>query len=408
MAISVTVAQAIKAVEDGSSFWVPEHEPFAHIVSQDELGFIALLGVEDLDFKSMMNKSNFKKVPALIPSEKSNSMKPEIEQYIPYATAFKANGAVGVFTAGTAQNLTLDSTAGLKKFDVLKNRRSGASVWVSAVSSATVVSVKGFAGGSNSGLDAIVDNDDFDLIGSAYNDGATFTTGLNQVPATAYNYMQFHNDEYGQGVLNQQQHQYPGETNQFDTARMLCRLNHNRKRELAFLFGDRVANEDVVSGSTVYAMHGLTGLSSRSFDAGGSLTWDEFTTVIHPEIAKFGGGDFHAMTGNLPLAVLSNLAQEMVRTTPKDMTWGNKVERIRAPLGDVVLHGTRPMNDRVGEMQFFQPQMLKRKYLGALNSVHVKNIGPRNAASTIHGYMTAETLVSRNSEVINEVTNVAA
>ncbi len=413
MAISgTTVENAVSLVNDPEARWVPEYEPFSNIITHEQFGFLALLGDGDQPEVEIQYGNTAMKAPkGLIKSEVVRSMKPKIQDFGVLETAFKANGAVGALTAATNTNLTLDSTAGLKPRDLIENASTGAVYQVMSVTSATVVVVRNHTGGFTAvGTDAIADDDDFDLVGSAFYDGDTFGEGFNQEPVEDYNYIQTQVDEVGHGWLREEIDVYPTKDAGLETDRTLARINHNRKRELAFLFGKRAANTTTVSGSTMYSMHGLKGWSSREYDVGGSLTWDEWVTAVHPAIASKGGGDFHAMSGNLPMAILSVLQRDLIRTTPADKTWGNKVERIAAPLGEIVLHGTQPMNrnGRNGEMLLFKPWLLKRRYLGKYNSAFIKDVALRNVMKSVNAYMTSETLMVRNKEHIITVKNVLA
>jgi len=409
MTISNTFSNAVALSSDQSSNWVPEHEPLAHIITQASLGFLTLLGNEDIMTDAMFKKTNIKRIPSLIKSVQSNSMNPKVDQYVSLPMEFEANAAATSMTAGSDKSVTFVATGGMKKYDLLKNRTTGAVIIVISITSATVAVIQPFAGGtSTDGSDDIASGQKFDLTGAAYIDGATFGEGHVATPAQNDNYQQFTVDEYGVGILRKQLHLFPGETNQMEVNRLNARIAHNRKRELAFLFGVKAANTVVDTAATIYSMNGLTGLSTREVDAGGSLTMDELNKVIMPDIAQYGTGEFHAMCGNTPLAVFANIAKDFIRTTQQEQTLGNRIERIRTTLADIVLHGTDPMNNRTGEMLFFIPALLERKYLGNLNSVHLSDVSANNVMKDTGAYATCETLIPRNEDVIVTLTGVEA
>lgn len=409
MAISTTVEAQIALAGFNSSLWVPEHEPYANIISQRRYGFLAMLGNDDISPKANFGKTNIKRVPGLIRSSTSNSMQPKIDQYVETPTLFTANGAVTGWAAGTAQNITLDATGGLTANSVLRNKTTGAEYHVASVTSSTVVSAKPLGGGANGdGLDNIADNAEMEYLGKVYPDGATFGEGVRQTPAQNSNYMTIDVHEYGVGMIENELIKYPGQNNQVENRRKLARIQCNQGRELRMLFGSKVANTDISSTVTHYASAGLLGFSSRELDVGGSLTLAEFNSDVMPFVAQYGGGDFHAMVGGKTLGVWTNLAADNVRTRRTDRMYGNRVSRIETASEEIVLHPTEPMNRRDGEMLFFQPDLIERKYFAKFNSTHVDNIQAQNVMKMAKGYITVECIIPRNEDVISLVTGVLA
>jgi hypothetical protein len=409
MTISNTVEQALAAAGFNSANWVPEHEPYAHILTQTRFAMIALFGNEDIDPEAKFDKTKIKKVPALIKSTPSSSMNPKIDQYTTLPTTFTVNGAVTGLAAGADKTVTLVSTAGIKAYDVHRDKATGSEVIVISVTNTTQYVVRPFTGGvSGDGSDNIANGATLEFVNNAYQDGATFGDGFRSTPAQNSNYMQISIEEYGIGFVEEELKKYPGESNQFMTRRQLARIRHNHGREMRMLFGSSVANTTAVSGATIYGAAGLLGLSTREINAGGSITMDEWNSDIMPLIAQYGSGDYHAMLGSKAGAVWTNLAAELIQTTRQDRVYGNKVKRIETAVENLVLHPTEPMNRRDGEMLFFQPGMLERKYFPKFNSVHLTAVGARNVAKNVNAYMTVETLIPRNQDVICLVKGVLA
>jgi len=410
MAITNTHSNAVKLAQDNSGLWVPEYEPFANIIDQERFPFLTLLGGEDIDPSGQFGATKKRTVPALIQSEKSSSMEPKIVTHLPIPVKFTVNGAATSLSSGSTKAVTLDATGGLKKYALLRARATGSVVIVDAITSTTVVSVYPFTGGtSGDGSDNIADNETFDLIGYAYPDGASYGDGISTTPATASNYMQFHVNEYGQGILAKEQKRYPGESNTLEIERLEALIQHNRGRENAMVFGKKSENTSVTGYGTVYSQDGLINLSTRTIDAGGSITYDEWESSVMPSVVENGGaGNLHALTGYKPLAVFNNIARDYIQTDRKDTVFGNKVKRLETGVGDLVLHGAQYMDSRDGQMIIFNPSLLKRKYLGNLNTVHMEHVEAQNALKEVHAYLTAETLIPRNEDAIVTVTGVLA
>jgi hypothetical protein len=409
MVITNTVEGQLALMGFDSGNWVPEHEPYANLITQKRFGFLALLGNTDVSPEAKFDKTNFNEVPGLIGSSPSNSVQPKIDQYLTLPTEF-TNGASAVtgWVAGTAKNVTLVSTAGIKAYDVLTDRATGSEISVVSVTSSTVVSAKPLAGGvSGNGTDDIAAGATLDL-GSAWVDGATFGDGLRSTPETDYNYMQIQVDEYGEGLFIADNKYYPGQNSRLDVLRDQTRVLHNQKRELRMLFGSRSANTTVNSTGTIFTAAGLTGFSNRAIDAGGSVTLDEWNSEIMPDVTQYGGGDYHAMVGSKATAVWSKLAYGQIRTDPSDMKYGNRVRRVLSDYEEITLHGTDPMDKRPGEMLMFQPKLIQRKHFPKFNSVHLPEIQARNTAKKVNAYATVECIIPRNKDVIVTVEGVLA
>lgn len=407
MPISNTVEDALAIAGFNSSSWVPEHEPYAHIITQNRFGFLTLLGNDDLGPKGDFKKTNMIRVPGLITSEASSSMQPKIDQYVELPTLFTVNGAVTGWVAGTAKNITLESTGGLTADGVIRNKATGAEYRVVSVTSSTVVSAKPFGGGAaGDGLDDIADDAEMEYLGKSSVDGKTFGDGVRSTPDQNYNYMNIDPHEYGIGWVEQELKKYPGENNQLDIRRKLARVQCNQGREMRLLFGSRVANALVDSSGTVYSSAGLLGFSTRELDVGGSVTLAEWNSDVMPFITQYGGGDYHAMTGGKALGVWANMAADQIRTKRTDEIYGNKVMRVQTSVEQLVLHGTEPMNRRDGEMLMFQPNMVVRKYFPKFNSTHIENVNAQNTMKKVNLYMTVECIILRNEDVVSLIKGV--
>lgn len=397
-----SVVNDIALAGSNTGNWVLQKEMGMNIVRPGEFAFLTLLGGKDIIAGGGQNKSSIREVKPLIKTEKVYSLKFEGDVYVSHPTEFTVNGAVTGIVAGTPFNLTLDSTEGLKPDDAIINHTTGDVYKVLSITSSTVVSCV-----SQSGTTNIADNEVLSFGGSLYRDGQLFNNGLVSTPQNNYNYIQTHVTEYGQGLIEKQIHRYPGEKNQLAVQRSQALIRQNHGRERAAIFGKRAANSSYTAHGTVYSTNGLLGWSSKTVDAGGTVTKDEWNTAVHPLIIQYAGaGTLHSLNNYGPNSVFNSLFEDNVRTSQEDKTYGSNVERVRTACGDIVLHMTDSMRNRTGEMIVFNPKMLTRKVLGELDNVHLEKINQSNKMAESYAYATAEGLWCDNPDSIIKVSNV--
>lgn len=404
MSIAASFSQAVRKINDASARAVPHVLPERNVFTQHLFPFVSQF-FDMTPPKLGEGQSKFK-TPGMIRSIPTYQIQPKAFAFGTMATSFTATGTAAAATADTNATVTLAAVTGLRPYDFLRNRRTGAQIQVRSVSSLTLT-YRGFAGGSGGGLDAIAIGDVFDFVGNSYPDGATTQNGNTTEPVERSNYLQAHVTETDLGWFAAKRKLYPDQMNGNDTDELVNAIRHNEGRERAFLFGQ--GGLVTIASELIMAMSGLTVLSTLEYDAGGNITMDEFRNTIAPFVFQGGGGGVRkGVTGNTVLSAFDSLMDgKVVYQEPKD-EYAIKCRKFDAPAGRIELLGSQPMNEREGEIVFYNPDTLTRLYLEGFDTVLFEGMAPENVLKTSNALITVETILEPNLDNITHVTNVLA
>lgn len=400
--------QAVQLATSSQARAVPHVLPDRHIFSQHLFPFISTFF--NVDEPSLGPGQQKFKMPGQIKSMRTWVLQPKLYDYGTLPTSFTANGSVAALTADTNTNLTLTATTGLRKYAKLKNRSTGAVVQVQSVTSSTVVVVRGFAGGAASnGLDAIGATDKFDFIGYAYPDGAQTQIGNRVTPQERSNYLELDITETDIGIMAERFKLFPNSSNGHEDNKIVNAIQHNEGRERRMLFGELRDDSTTINGETITAMKGLDAWSDVEYDAGGSLTMDEYRLAVAPVIFQAGGGARKkGLGGNTFMSVFDNLLDgKVVYQTPPDKL-GVRVKTVEAAAGIVDLMGSQPMHEREGTGIFYDPELMTRFYLEGLDMALMNDVGPSDYMRKRDAFVTCETLLVHNPDSIVIINNVLA
>jgi hypothetical protein len=215
MTIAATFSQAVRKINDASSRAVPHVLPERNIFSQHLFPFISQF-FDVTDPKLGPGQQKFK-TPGMIKSIPTHQIQPKVFAFATMPTSFTTTGTAAQATADTNATITLSAVTGLRPYDFLRCKRTGAQIQVRSVSGLTVT-YRGFAGGTvGGGLDAIVLGDTFDFAGNSYPDGATLQNGNTTEPVERSNYLQAHVTETDLGWFAAKRKLYPDQMNGNDT-----------------------------------------------------------------------------------------------------------------------------------------------------------------------------------------------
>lgn len=401
-----SVTNAVRLINDASSRAVPHVLPDRHIFTQYLYPFIG--GFFDVSEPKLgPNQPKFKS-PGKVARKVTHQIQPKLFDFGTMTTTFTANGTAAAVAADTDGTIALAAVTGLKKYMLLKNKRTQAVIQVRSVSSLTVT-YRAFAGGSTpgSGRDAIEANDKFDFVGSAYPDGATLQTGNYSEPTERSNYVQAHVTETDMGMFAKARKLFPDDMNGNSTDELINLIQHNEGRERAHLFGE--GNLTTIASELIHAMKGLEAWSDVEYDAGGSITIDEWRLVIAPIIFQAGGGGLKkGVAGNTVLSIFDALMDGKVMFNQPRDTYDIRLKRINAPAGDVELMGSQPMHEREGEAMFYDPDLMTGLYLEGFDTTLFEGMAQNNVLKMTNAVITVETLLVHNPESIVKVTNILA
>lgn len=405
MSVGATFSQAVRKINDASARAVPHVLPERHFFTQYLFPFISQF-FDVTEPKLGPGQQKFKD-PGTIRSIVTNHIQPKLYSFGTMPTAFESSGTAAQATADTDATVALTAVTGLRKYDLLRCRRTGAVIQFRSVSTLTVT-YRPYAGGIvGGGLDAIVAGDKFDFCGNSYPDGATLQTGNTTEPVERSNYLQAHVTETDLGWFAAKRKLFPDQANGNDSDELANFIRHNEGRERAFLFG--VGGLITIASELIHAMNGLETISTLQYDAGGSITMDEWRTTIAPLVFSGGGGGMRkGLAGNTVLSAFDSLLeQKVVLNTPRDK-YSIRLKELDAPAGTVELMGSQPMNEREGEILFYNPDTLTRLHLEGFDTVLFENMEPGNVLKTTNALITLETVLSDNPDDIYQVTNVLA
>lgn len=403
MAITSTFAQAVRKINDASARAVPHVLPHRHMFTQHLFPFISeFFDVSAPDLGPGQQKF---KTPGSIASVKTNHIQPKLYDFGTMPTSFTTSGTAVQATADTNATIALTAVTGLRPYDLLKNRRTGAVIQVRSVSSLTVTYRGAFGGSVGGGLDAIASGDKYDFVGNSYPDGATLQNGNTVEPVERSNYLQIHVTETDLGWFAAKRKLFPDEGNGNSTDELANAIRHNEGRERSFLFG--TGGTTTIASELIHAMNGLEVINSTEYDAGGTITMDEWRLVIAPLVFAAGGGVVKkGLCGNTVMSVFDALLEGKVMFNSPRGEYDMRLTEIGAPAGKVKLLGSQPMQEREGEILFYDPDLMTRFYLEGFDTVLFEDMAPNNVLKTTNALITAETVLVHNPESINKVTNI--
>ncbi len=405
MSIAASFSQAVRKINDASARAVPHVLPERHIFTGYIFPFISQF-FEVTDPTLGPGQQKFKR-PGSIASKPTFQIQPKLYDFGTMPTNFQTTGTAVQSTADTNNTIALAVATGLRPYDMLRNRRTGAQIQVRSVAGLTVTFRGAFGGLVGGGLDAINAGDKFDFVGNSYPDGATLQSGNTTEPVERSNYLQPHVTETDLGWFAAKRKLYPDEMNGNNTDELTNAIRHNEGRERAFLFGQ--GGLITIASELIHAMNGLESISTLQYDAGGSITMDEWRTVIAPLVFQAGGGIMKkGLSGNTVLSVFDGLLEEkVVLNAPRD-EYSMRLKKLDAAAGTVELMGSQPMNEREGEILFYDPDTLTRLYLDGFDTVLFEDMAPNNVLKTTNALITLETLLVHNPDNIFQVTNILA
>lgn len=405
MSIAATFSTTVRKINDASARAVPHVLPERHVFSQHLFPMISQF-FDVTDPKLGPGQQKFQ-APGKIRSIPTHHIQPKVFAFGTMPTSFETDGTAVQSTADTNNSILMKAATGLRPYDLLRNRRTGATVQVRSVAGLTVT-FRGFAGGVvGGGLDAIVAGDKYDFTGNAYPDGATLQTGNTTEPVERSNYLQPHVTETDLGWFAEKRKLYPDSMNGNATDELTNFIRHNEGRERAHLFGQ--GGLVTIAGELIHAMNGLDTMSDLEYDAGGNITMDEWRTTIAPIVFAGGGGGMRkALGGNTVLSAFDSLMDGKVMFNDSKDEYSIRLKKLDAPAGKVELMGSQPMNEREGQILFYFPDGLTHLYLDGFDTVLFEGMNPGNALKTSNALISVETLLCPNPDEIVSITNVLA
>lgn len=233
--------------------------------------------------------------------------------------------------ADNATSIVVDNGAGADaaKFtsvgDIINVVRTGEKIRVTAVDTATntLTVVRGV--GSTAAA-AMLNNDDLQIIGTAYAEGSPLGLEKSHVEDYKYNYTQIFRTPFGVTGTQDQSENYTGK----DRPRLRAEkaIEHKIEIERTALFGERNIDTSSTNNPRRYTGGALYFLNENIKDTGGTTTEPEIEVWLQDVFQHTAGGDSRLFLASpLIISVFDQLAAGRLQMVPGDKTYGITVRQ---------------------------------------------------------------------------------
>lgn len=232
---------------------------------------------------------------------------------------------MGAGATAAATDLVVDYSRYFSVGDIVNVIRTGEKFRVSAVTTATET-LTVIRGVGSTAAAALLDNDDLQIIGNAYAEGAGLGAEKSNVEAYKFNYTQIFRTPFGVTGTQDQSENYTGK----DRPRLRAEkaIEHKIDLERSALFGERAIDTGNVNNPRRYTGGAFFFLTSNIRDAGGTLTEPEVENWLADVFQHTAGGDSRVlMASPIIISVLDQLAAGRLQTVPADKTYGIAVKQ---------------------------------------------------------------------------------
>lgn len=235
----------------------------------------------------------------------------------------QVNNGAGYASGATA--IVVDNAKYFSVGDIVNVVRTGEKTRVTAVDTTTqtLTVVRGIG---NTAAAALLDNDDLQIIGSAYAEGSPLGLEKSTVEALLYNYTQIFRTPFGVTGSQDQSENYTGK----DRPRLRAEkgIEHKIDLERAALFGERNIDTTSTNNPRRYTGGALFFLNSNIKDAGGTLTGNEIEDWLQDVYQHTSGGDSRTLFASPKIiSVIDQLAIGNLQLVPSDKTYGIAVRQ---------------------------------------------------------------------------------
>jgi hypothetical protein len=306
----------------------------------------------------------------------------------------------GAGYASGATSVVVDNASYFSVADIINVPRTAEKMRVSAVNTDTGALTLARGVGSTAAA-ALVDNDDLQIIGNAYAEGADRGIPKSHQPTNPYNYTQIFRTPFGQTRTESKTRHYVGGEKELAAEKL---VEHMVDLERAFWFGERNrdtsdtgAPRNLMGGVLFYATSNIT-------DFGTTVTEAEMESFMQNVTTYTGSGPKRALfASGIWISQLSQIAAGRLQTvSDKNATFGISVTQwitghgtlniIKNPLfengaGGVGYGGYAAALD-VGKLTYY--------YLADDNTKLRKNIQDPGVDGYVHEYLTECSLGFKN------------
>lgn len=227
--------------------------------------------------------------------------------------------------ATTDTSLIVDHGSYFSEGDVVSVPAKGEKFQVTSISSNTLTVVRAVDGDRVTGA-SLANNDDLQIIGNAYTEGASAGTEKSHQETYLYNYTQIVRTPFGVTGSEAQSENYTGP----DRPRLRAEkaIEHKIDLERTVLFGER--NIDTATSTNTprrYTGGFFYFVSTNAQDMGGIVTEPEIETFCQNLFSHTASGDTRLLfCSPLVISVLDQLVGARIQVAPKETTMGLAVK----------------------------------------------------------------------------------
>lgn len=321
----------------------------------------------------------------------------------------------GAGYASGATSIVVDNGAYFSVNDVVNVVRTGEKVRVTAVNTGTNTLTIVRAVGSTVAA-AMVDNDDLQIIGQAYAEGANKGAEKSHQESAKFNYVEIFRLPFGVTGTQDATENYTGPDRQ--RLRIEKMVVHKIDLERSALFGER--NEDTAGtvGTTDNPIRYTGGLlyflTSNATNAGGVLTEPTVETFVQNIFGHTGGSaDSRLLLASpLVISVIDQLAAGKQMLVPREKTYGVAITQWVTAHGTLLINKHRLLENGAGGQGYagfaiaVDPRACSFRYMRGRNTMLRKDIQNPDADAWTDEYLTEAGWEVHNPELHGVVSGV--
>lgn len=334
-------------------------------------------------------------------SKSIDSQKPEwYEKGLP-ARWDQVNNGAGY--ADNATSVVVDNAAYFSVNDTVNVPRTGEKVRVTAVNTSTNTLTIVRSVGSTAAA-ALVDNDDLQILGPAFAEGAALGAEKSHQPTNVYNYMEIIRTPFGQTESARQSRQYVGGEKDLMAEKL---VEHMIDIERKMWFGEREIDTTSTANPIRFMNGVLAYATSNVTDFGSTATEPEMETFLQNVTSYTGSGDSRTFFASpLWISQLSQIAAGRLQTvSDRSATFGIKVTQWITGHGTLNIVKNRLFENGAGGTGYagyavaLDTSKLQYLYLGDRNTKLRRNIGTPGDDGYTSEYLTECCITLHNAEL---------
>lgn len=302
----------------------------------------------------------------------------------------QVNDADNLVAGDTA--LVVDNAKYFSVGDIVNVVRTGEKIRVTAVATSTntLTVVRGVGNTAAAGIN---NNDDLQIIGSAYAEGSPLGLEKSHVETQKYNYTQIFRTPYGAtGTMEATETYTPKPMQALKGEKS---IEHRIDMERSLLFGERNIDTTSTNNPRRYTGGLLFYLADNIKDFAGPITTAGLWSWLQDVYSHTAGGDNRTLfASGLIITQFDQLAIAQARVVPGDKVWGLSVTQFLTSHGTFNIVRHRLLDNGVGGQGYggygflVNPKMIAKRHLPGRDTFHRPNVGADGDDGWTNEYLT--------------------